>query len=202
MTRRPVVALFGPAGAGKTLVRQILATLGAATLDFDDYSRVLLVPGSPEFEQVRRELGEGYLCPDGTLDRSAVGQRVFRDPEARARLEATVHPAMLALLRRDVAAFRAQPSAPALVVEGALLGRLATPGLFDAVVLVTAPAEVRLQRLQQRGARSLESARQLVALHQELGLSAGPADFVLDTGGSPDEVREQVRQLWPRLLSS
>jgi dephospho-CoA kinase len=194
----PVVALIGPVGAGKSVVLGFLAELGAAVINFDDYSRDLLQPGTPETEAVARELGARFLRADGTVDRPALGALVFADDEARARLEAIMHPPMLARLRAAVAEFRRQPAAPLLAVEGALLGRLAA-GLFDAMVVVDAPTPVRGQRLEQTRGLSREAVIPLLALHERLATGSGWADFTLVNEGSPADLRAETGKLWQNL---
>lgn len=194
----PTVAVVGPVGAGKSALRGLFREFGAATLDFDGYSRDLLAAGTPETAAVRAAWGEPYVRPDGTVDRAALGALVFADDAARTRLEAIVHPPMLALLRRRLEDFRRAPEAPLLAVEGAILGRLAA-GTFDALIVVDAPPAVRRQRLEQGKGLTPEAALRLVALHERLGIGRDPADFVVDNGGSPAELRAQAEELWRRL---
>ena len=197
----PVVAIIGPTGAGKSRVREALAHRGAATVDFDTYSRDLLRPGTPQYQALGAAFGPTALRPDGSVDRAALAELIFRDSAARERLNALVHPAMLERLRQEVARFRAAPTAPLLAVEGALLGQLATPGLFDAVVLVAAAPEVCRRRLVAQGL-SLDQAEARVRLHAELGLERAPADFVLRNEADPPALERQVQALWEALPAS
>jgi dephospho-CoA kinase len=196
----PVVALIGPIGAGKSVVRDFLAEQGAAVIDFDDYSRRLLQPGSPQTESVRQAFGEPYVSAEGVVDRAALAALIFGDDGARRRLEAILHPPMLALLREALAEFRRRPSAPVLAVEGAILGQLG-PELFDAVLLVNAPVSERARRLQACKGMPSETAQRAVKLHEQLGIGQEPADFTLDTGGTLEDVREQVARLWTELTA-
>ena len=198
----PVVALLGPAGAGKSAVREALARRGALTCDFDDYSRELLRPGTPEYARFQREFGPGVFAPDGSVDRRALGALVFSEPQARARLNALLHPAMLNLLRAALAAFRARPTAPLLVVEGALLGQLPTQGWFDRVVLVTAPATLRAERLRAARRLSPEAAAALVRLHEAMGLDREAADYTLVNDGDRAALEVRVEDLWQELAGS
>lgn len=191
-----VVALIGPLGAGKSLVRQALVERGAAALDFDDYSRQLLQPGTAEYEAVRREFGTDYFRGDGSLDRAALAARIFADPDARKRLNAIVHPGMLARLREAVAEFRAAPCAPLLVVEGAILGQLPTAGLFDLVLMVQAPRETRIRRIRERDGLSEEEARRRIALHEELGVGRERADFTVVNDHDQRDLQAQVEAFW------
>ena len=106
---------------------------------------------------------------------------------------------MLDLLRAALAAFRAQPTAPLLVVEGALLGQLPTEGWFDRVVLVTAPAALRAQRLRAAQRLSPEAAAALVRLHEEMGLGREKADYTLGNEGDRAALEARVEDLWQEL---
>jgi dephospho-CoA kinase len=195
-TEAVVVALIGPLGSGKSRVRQALAERGAAVLDFDDYSRQLLRPGTAEYEAVRREFGEGYFRKDGSLDRGALAGRIFADAEARERLNRIVHPGMLARLREAIVQFRASPSAPMLVVEGALLGQLPTAGLFDLVLMVQAPRGARIRRIRERDGLSEEEARRRIDLHEHLGIGRERADFTVVNDGDERDLQAQVEAFW------
>lgn len=196
-----VVALVGPAGAGKSVLRQALARRGAATVVFDDYSRVLLRPGTDEYERLRREFGPEVFREDGSVDRAALAAKVFTEAEARARLNAIVHPGMLALLRRALDEFRRAPSAPVLVVEGAILEQLPTEGWFDQVVLVTAPPEVRARRLRESKGLSAEAVSGLLQLQEEMGLERAAADHVVSNAGDRAALEEQAEALWEKLTA-
>jgi dephospho-CoA kinase len=196
----PVVALIGPVGAGKSAVREALTRRGAMAVDFDDYSRELLRPGTPEYELLRREFGPGVFQPDGSVDRRALGALVFAEPQARERLNALLHPAMLARLRAALADFRAQATARMLVVEGAILAQLPTSGWFDRVVLVTAPAALRVQRLHEGRRLSSETAEALVRLHEGMSLGQEKADYTLVNDGDREALEVQVGRLWRELV--
>lgn len=196
VARPLVVALIGPLASGKSVVREALARRGAAIIDFDRYSRDLLRPGTPEYQQLGEQLGPQCFRPDGTVDRAAVAGMIFADVGARERLNAIVHPAMLARLCQVVADFRRQPTAPLLVVEGAILRQLPTEGLFDVVLRVQAPAPVRVQRLQERDSLSREGAQQRVRLHQTMGVGGEAADFVIETGENRESVEPQADRFW------
>lgn len=143
------VGLTGGIASGKTTVAAALELCGAPVAFADDMARGLMEAPGPVREALGELLGEAAYRPDGTLDRPAVGARLFADAELLARVNAVVHPAVgeaaLAWHRSHLGV------APYTVYESALLFETGTAERFDLVVLVYAPREVRLRRAVARG---------------------------------------------------
>lgn len=196
-----VIGLIGPVAAGKSVVLAELARLGAWPIRADDVSRELLAPGQPLLDAVLAAFGGQYRRADGSLDRSALGKLIFRDQEARARLEGILHPAMVARMAELVALARGQtPPPPAVVIEAANLVPMGGLDLVDVTVLVTAERETRVRRLMAREGASRADAEALVGLHETLGLEDFPADCVLVTDGDERATRCAVQRLWGTLV--
>lgn len=199
-TRPLVLGVIGPIAAGKTTVVEALARLGAATLQADDASRALLQPGRPELEAVIDVFGTAFLNPDGTLNRRALGERIFADPSAREKLERLLHPGMLEWLRNRLARIGNMQAPPIVVaLEAAVLDRMGARPLCDRVLLVTAPRSARKQRLIAKGLSPSEADARLAS--QDAMSLEGPADFVLDTSGPEVQTRAKVASLWRRLTT-
>jgi dephospho-CoA kinase len=198
-----VVGLTGPMGAGKTLVLEQLRLRGAVCLRADDASRELLGSDRRLLALVRDTLGDSVFGPDGALDRRRTARVVFRDPVARAALEAIVHPPMVAWLREHLEALRGGTHPPTVaVVEAAILTHMGARDLVDTVVRVWAPPETCAVRIAERDGVGLAEARERVALHVSLGLFDEPADFVLDASGSLAETGSRVGELWDWLTQA
>ena len=95
-----LIGLTGGIGSGKSTVSQLLAERGAVVIDADAITRELQSPGTPVFDAMVERFGPGIVAPDGTLDRQAVADIVFRDADALADLGALVHPAVGAEIAR------------------------------------------------------------------------------------------------------
>jgi dephospho-CoA kinase len=195
-----ILGVVGPMAAGKSAVVAALAELGAATIRADDISRDLLAPGAPLTEQVMAAFGRSFRDDKARLDRKALARLIFSDPAARERLNAIMHPPMLAELRRRIEQAR-ETGAPVLAMEAAVLEQMGALGLADVVVMVCAPEEVRVRRLIARDGISEAEARRRIALQREIGLEETPARHVIDTSGDLESTRRQVRELWERLGS-
>lgn len=194
------VGLTGGIAAGKSVASRRFAAHGAAVVDHDMLARDVVEAGSPGLAAVVAEFGP-VLTPLGQLDRQALGALVFADPEARARLNAIIHP-----LVRD-AARQAEAAAVAaghdvVVHDIPLLVETGQAGRFDVLVVVDAPAEIRVGRLQaERGLTAEEAwARLSAQADDEARLEA--ADVVLDGSRGAADLEAQVDLLWGRLTAA
>ena len=194
---RPLrVGLTGGIAAGKSAVAARLTALGAAVVDHDVLARAVVAPGSAGLAAVVAAFGD-VVDPLGQLDREALGARVFGDADARARLNGIVHP-----LVREAAA-EAEAAAVAsghdvVVHDVPLLVETGQAGHFDAVVVVDAPPDLRVQRLvEERGLTADQAWARLAAqADDEERLEA--ADVVLDGSGTLADLSAQVDALWAR----
>jgi dephospho-CoA kinase len=193
-----VIALTGGIAAGKSTVARRFAEHGAVVIDADRLAREAVEPGTPGLAAIAERFGPGVIDGDGRLDRPALGAIVFADEEARLDLNGITHPAVAALLKERLAE-TAQADPDAIVVYDVPLlaesgGR--RDGLFRFVVVVEAPAEVRVQRLiELRGMAADEAARRVASQASDEERRA-LADVVIDTSGSLDETAQQTDAAW------
>ena len=204
MTR--VVGLSGGIGTGKSTVTRMLAALGAVVVDADAIVHRLQAPGSPLLDEIAAALGADVIDADGALDRKRVADLVFRDPAARARLNAIVHPRVGAEMARELAA--AREAGAALVVldipllfEGRAAGRGGASALpFDATILVHAPRELQIERTVARDGVSREDVERRLAAQLPIDEKRALADHVIDNTGTLEDTERQVRALFERLV--
>ena len=127
---------------------------------------------------------------------------IFRDNQAREKLEAIVHPEMVEWIRRRLAELRQASRPPEIVVlEAAILTHMGLRPLVDAVVRMGATPEVCLARLQERDGISRDEARTRLAVHEAMGLFGEAADYVLDTSGTLEQTRAEVKRVWGELVA-
>jgi dephospho-CoA kinase len=188
-----LVGLTGGIGAGKSTVARMLADRGAVVIDADDLARAALDPGSPGAGRVREEFGPRAVSADGTVDREWLARRVFDDPDARRRLEAIVHPEVGRLFREATERYR--DSGRVVVYDVPLLVESGLEGMFDLVVVVEAPVEVRLARLAERGVGE-DDARRRIATQASDADRAAVADVILRNDGDTENLTGQVDDLW------
>lgn len=198
------VGLTGGIATGKSTVAAILRELGCHILEADKIAHGLIEPGAAAYNDVAHEFGEGILTAEGRVDRAKLGAIVFADPERLARLNAIVHPLVLAAQDRELAAIeRASPHTIALV-EAALLIEAGYTDRLDYLVVTWCTPEQQLARLTEAGAGrglTIKQARQRIAAQMPLEEKRRMADAAIDCSSSLEHTREQTLALFGRLTA-
>jgi len=185
-----VVGLTGSIGMGKSTVAKMFAEEGAPAFDSDAAVHALYAPGGAAVEPI--EAAFPGVIKDGGIDRTALSACVVGDAEAIGCLEAIVHP----LVRKAQAKFlqaNLLAGVPIVVLDIPLLFESASAGLFDKVVVVSAPADVQRERVLARPGMTVEKFEAFQARQIPDAEKRARADFVIDTGGALEATREQVR---------
>lgn len=197
---RRIVAVSGGIGSGKSSVTRVFATQGAVTADADAIAREILEPGEPALSEVARAFGGDLLRQDGSLDRALLASRVFGGEgadERVARLNAITHPLIEAgawsILRGAPEGSLAVYDIP-LLIEGDHVDR------FDAVVIVDAPIEERVKRLEGRGVAP-KDARARIRAQASSQERRAIATIWIDNEGSSDDLEEVARLVYERWLT-
>ena len=189
------LALTGNIASGKSTVAALLAARGATIIDADVLARAAVAPGTAGLEAVLERFGSGVLAPDGSLDRAALRQRVFRDPVARDALNAIVHPAVRRL--RDAAVASAAERGDRIVISDIpLLFEVGLEHAFDGVILVDAPEPVRLARLVHDRGLAPADAQAMIDAQWPAERKRAGATWTVENNGSRDALSAQVDALW------
>jgi dephospho-CoA kinase len=188
-----VVGLTGGIGSGKSTVSARLAERGAVVIDADAITREVQQPGEPVFEAMVDRFGSGIVAADGTLDRQAVADLVFPDPEALADLNAIVHPAVGAAIAERMAA---QVGTDHVVILDVPL--LVESGRDDmaGIIVVDVDPETAVGRLVAHRGFSEADARARISRQAGRDQRLAKADFVIDNEGSIDGLDEQIERCW------
>jgi dephospho-CoA kinase len=190
------VGLTGGIAAGKSEVARLLAEQGAVVIDADAVAREVVAPGTPGLAEVTGIFGPGVLRPDGSLDRPALGEIVFADPELRARLNAVVHPRVGRRMRELE---RGAGDAGIVVHDVPLIAENGLAGDYDVVVVVDVPPRVQADRLIRHRGMTREQATARIAAQASRKQRLAIAGIVIDNSGSLSELDRQVGELWTEL---
>jgi dephospho-CoA kinase len=189
-----VIALTGGIGCGKSLAAQYFAELGALVIDADQLARAAIERGTQGFDEVVAFFGDSILN-NGDIDRRALGEFIFKNPEAKIKLEGIVHPFVRSEFEEAVASLK---SDEVLVYEIPLLVETGAQDRFDLVISVESEMEIRIERLRQRGMHISEIQGRIAAqATREQRVEA--ADFLIENDGSEDELLRQVENIWDSL---
>jgi dephospho-CoA kinase len=191
------VGLTGGIGSGKSTVSRLLAERGAVVIDSDELAREVVEPGTPGLAAVVDEFGDQVLTADGRLDRERLGTLVFADADARARLNAIVHPLVRAASAERLAGV---PDDAVVVHDVPLLVEAGLAGGFDLVVVVSVCPAVQLDRLVRLRGMTPEAAQARMAAQASPEERLAVADVVLTNDGTRDELVAQVAALWDRVV--
>ncbi|MCL2595284.1 MAG: dephospho-CoA kinase [Promicromonosporaceae bacterium] len=195
------IALTGGIGAGKSTTARRLAELGAVVIDHDELAREAVALGSPGLADVVARFGRGVLADDGALNRTVLGERVFDDDAELEALEQIIHPEVRRLaIERQAAAIAADPAA-VVVHDIPLLVETGQAGDFGLVLVVHAPAEVRLRRLVTERGMGQEEAHARIAAQATDEQRLAVADVVLDSTGPLAKRLHLIDELWQHWLT-
>ena len=193
-----IIGLTGNIATGKSVVSEMLERLGAEAIDADALAHELMEKGTPVWQAVVREFGEGILRSDGSINRKKLGSIVFADEAALRRLEALVHPAVIARTEKLIESSQN----PVVVVEAIKLIEAGMDRTCDALWVVTCNREQQLARLVEQRGLTEEEARQRIEAQPPQEAKLALADVVIDNSGSLDETGRQVKREWDKIRVS
>ncbi len=189
-----ILGLTGGIACGKSTISQTLRQEGAYIVDGDELSRRLTAPGGAALPAIRERFGKHVFQADGTLDRRALGQRVFADDAARQALDDVMQPLLRQLILEEIGAARAA-GVSLCVLDMPLLYEKELDTLCDRVWCAWLPHNEQLARLMARDGFTAQEAESRIASQLPVDEKAARADIVIDTSGSIQYTKEKVLAL-------
>jgi dephospho-CoA kinase len=196
MLGRLRIGLTGGIASGKSTVARRFTELAVPVIDADDAARTVVAPGRPGLAQVVDRFGARVLAANGELDRRALRNLIFSDPQLRRDLEIILHP----LIRADMQQRAAAARGPYLVLAIPLLVEGGSRDGVDRILVVDADEATQLERLMARDASTLDQARAILSAQASRASRLNAADDVLVNSGTVSELRQAVDRLHERYL--
>lgn len=193
-----VIGLTGGILSGKSTISQMLAEKGAVIIDADKIGHEAYKPHTKTWQELVDAFGKSILKQNMEIDRKKLGEIVFNDPRALARLNEIVHPKMHTMMKEEIERLRGA-GVGLVVLEAAVLIEANWTDLVDEVWVAVAPEEVAVKRLQNRGGLSEEQARARIRSQLSPEERARHADVIIDTDCELSQVRAKVAELWQGL---
>jgi len=197
-----VIAITGGIGSGKSTVRKIFEEMGAVGIDADELARKVVESGSKGALEVREAFGPSFFDDQNRLKRKAMARLVFSDPSARKKLESILHPKIRAEESRMISEISRNNPDAIVAVEVPLLAETQGKEPYDVVVSVTAPENVRLDRLVAAGRYERPEAQARIGHQTKDDSRARIADYVIDNSGTREETVNQAKAVLSALVAN
>ncbi|MDA2965146.1 MAG: dephospho-CoA kinase [Actinomycetota bacterium] len=189
-----IVALTGGIGSGKTTVGDIFSELGAVVIDSDQLARAVLERGTKGFDLVLAKFGDAILR-NGELDRSLLATLVFNDSQKRSELESITHP----LIRQSFAEIISNLPRESIVINQIpLLFESKGAYKFDHIITISAPEELRIERLKNRGLGFSDIKKRIEAQATDLERES-ISNSIIRNDKDESHLRDQVESIWLEL---
>ena len=191
-----VIGLTGGIGSGKSTVASMFAQHGVAVLDTDQVARWVVVPGEEALSEIRDYFGADVITGNGELDRSAMRERIFGDPQARAKLEAITHPRIRAYVRNWIA----QQAGHYCIVIIPLLLEKGWTELIDRILVVDASEVIQQERTIRRDGMNRAQVEAIMATQVSRKTRLDSADDIVTNDGDMEALSAQVDALHQKYL--
>jgi dephospho-CoA kinase len=195
------LGLTGGIGSGKSTVAGMFAASGAAVIDADAISRSLTAPRGAAVETIKQQFGEAMIGTDGSLNRDSMRDLIFKDPEAKKRLEGIIHPLIkLEMQQQDQAAVDSEVN---LIVYDIplLVESLNWRTILDKVLVIDCLESTQISRVVQRNTLNQKDVEKIIASQASRKMRNSAADMIIFNDSiTIDDLREKVRHVAQHLL--
>ena len=188
-----LIGLTGGIGCGKSEVSRLLADRGAIIIDADLIVRELQLPNGEIFNQMVEMFGDSVVADDGTLNRGAVANEVFKNKAILKKLNELIHPVVRRVMNERVKSY--SDTSKVVVLDIPLLVENPREGL-DGVVVVDLDPEIAVERIVEQRKMNIDDARARVANQSSREQRRAIANFIIDNSGDRKALDLQVDAAW------
>ena len=186
-----ILGLTGGIGSGKSAAAQCFIDLGIHLVDADHAARWVVEPGRPALAQIAAHFGNEVLQADGTLNRAALRELIFKDPQQRAWLEGLLHP----LIREEIRQYLARAESPYAILVSPLLLETSQHQMVQRVLVIDVPEAVQIERTVVRDKTNEEQVRAILNAQASREERLRRADDVIINDRDPAWLKSEVERL-------
>lgn len=190
-TKPWILGLTGGIGSGKSAAAQSFVELGVHLVDADNAARWVVEPGRPALAQITGHFGAQVLQADGTLNRSALRELIFKDPQQRTWLEGLLHP----LIREEIRQYLARAESPYAILVSPLLLETSQHQTVQRVLVIDVPEAVQIERTMLRDKTNEEQVRAILKVQASRAERLSRADDVIVNDRDPAWLKSEVQRL-------
>lgn len=191
MKQKKIIGITGGVGAGKSSVLAVLKeSFGAKIILADLVAHDLMEAGSEGLRRVTKALGTSFLAPDGSVDRKALADLIFRDKAALETMNAIIHPLVWETMKQEAAA-----APESLVIIEAAVFDTAPEGLFDELWYVYTTKENRIVRLMKNRGYSREKCEDIIGRQASEEEYRALCTRVIDNNGDESDIKRQLKEI-------
>lgn len=189
------IGMTGGIGSGKNQVADIFNQLGFYTIDSDISSRKVMEKGEAAYEQIVSFFGSDILDENDNILRKKLGDIVFSDKAKLKTLENIVHPAIYEYERKERSKIYGKDNKAVVITHAALIIESGSIDKYDALIVISCPDELQVERVMQRDNFSEEKARNIVAHQMPNEERLKYADFIIDNSSTLDDLYNEVKRV-------
>ena len=193
-----IIGLTGGIASGKSTVSAMLKKKGYAVLDADKIAWQLAEPYHPLWQEYKNRYGDRVLQEDKTLNRRAVADIVFANPQERQWMDSMAHPIIKAEIKRQLAELK-NNGCKVVFLDVPLLYESGWDAMADIIWVVYVSRENQVQRLCSRNGFAVEEAQRRISVQMSMEEKRARAQVVIDNNGNIGQLRQQVRALLAKL---
>ena len=186
-----ILGLTGGIGSGKSAAAQCFVDLGIHLVDADNAARWVVEPGRPALAKIAEHFGADVLQADGTLDRAALRELIFKDPQQRVWLEGLLHP----LIREEIRQYLARAESPYAILVSPLLLETSQHQMVQRVLVIDVPEAVQIERTVLRDKTNEAQVRAILKAQASREERLSRADDVIVNDRDPAWLKSEVERL-------
>lgn len=189
------IGMTGGIGSGKNQVADIFNQLGFYTIDSDISSRKVMKKGEAAYEKIVSFFGSDILDENDNILRKKLGDIVFSDKAKLKTLENIVHPAIYEYEKKERSKIYGKDDKAVVITHAALIIESGSIDKYDALIVISCPDELQVERVMQRDNFSEEKARNIVAHQMPNEERLKYADFIIDNSSTLDDLYNEVKRV-------